>query len=292
MAVSVYQIVTDRILAKLKDGVIPWRKPWTRNGLRTPINYITRKPYNGINRFLLDPGEYASFKQIEKAGGKVKKGAKSQIVVFWKPLEVDSKTKPGTKEKIFMLRYYNVFDIVTQTEGLKSKIKAEPEDFTHDPHAEAEAIIAGYLENGPAFNPNGDAAFYKPSLDVVVVPPLSAFPHGDDYYSTTFHELVHSTGAANRLNRAGIVQFDSFGSKQYAREELVAEMGAAMLCAMTGIDNSTIDNSAAYIQSWLKKLQDDVQLVVIAAGQAQKAVELIHPSVTEVEEEEPEAVAV
>lgn len=276
MTVSVYQIVTDRIIAKLKEGTVPWRKPWNRNGLNVPINYVSRRPYSGVNRFLLDPGEYASFKQIEKAGGKVKKGSKSHVVVFWKPFETE---KNGKKETVFFLRYYNVFDIATQTEGLESKIQTGPEDFTHEPHEQAEAIVEEYISrSGVSFNPNANAAFFRPSDDSVHVPPLSSFPHGDEYYSTTFHELVHSTGTEARLSRPGIMAFDSFGTKRYAKEELVAEMGAAMLCAITGIDNSTIENSAAYIATWLKRLQDDVQLVVTAASQAQKAIQFIHPA--------------
>jgi antirestriction protein ArdC len=263
---NVYEIVTERIMEKLESGVIPWRKPWVN---ANAVNWVTQKPYRGINTMLLDPGEYATFKQIEEAGGKVKKGAKSQIVVFWKWLE---KEEDGKIEQIPLLRYYRVFEINTQVEGLESK--REVETFEHDPIEEAENIFQGYI-NCPTYSYRPGRAYYVPSQDHINVPPMADFKNVDEFYCTMFHEMIHSTGHKSRLNRKGIETVAAFGSETYSKEELVAEMGAAMLCGMAGIDSSTIDNSASYIKSWLRALKDDSRLVIQAASQAQKSADYI-----------------
>jgi antirestriction protein ArdC len=281
----IFKMVTDRMIEKLKAGTVPWRKPWVNRGMA--VNWVTGKLYRGINQWLLDPGEYASFKQITAAGGKVKKGAKSEIVVFWKPM-IKKNKENGEEEKFFLFRYYRVFEINTQVEGLKSKMKIE--SFEHDPVEEAEKIIAAYV-NGPTISRNPGRAVYTPINDHVNFPPLADYPNRDEYYSTALHELIHSTGHEKRIGRPGIVNFDKFGSEQYSKEELIAEMGAAMLCGMAGIDNSTIDNSAAYIASWLEKLQNDDTLVVAAASQAQKAADLILGTTFEEKNEEEEVAA-
>lgn len=267
--ISVYEIVTNKIIEKLESGVIPWRKPWTN---ANAVNWTTQKPYRGINTMLLEPGEYATFKQISDAGGKVKKGAKSEIIVFWKWLEKEDK-ETGKVEKIPMLKYYRVFDINNQVEGLESK--REEITFDHDPIAAAEEIIKGYI-NCPDYTFQPGSAFYKPFLDIVNVPPMKDFKNIEEFYCTFFHEIVHSTGHKSRLNRSGITEtVASFGSETYSKEELVAEMGAAMMCGVAKIDNSTIENSASYISSWLRSLKNDMRLVVTAAAQAQKATDYI-----------------
>lgn len=278
--VSVHEIVSNRFIEMLEQGVVPWRRPW--NNFRA-VNWVTQKPYRGINTLLLEPGEYATFKQISEAGGRVKAGAKSQIVVFWKKLEREDK-KTGETETFFLLRYYRVFEINTQCEGLTSKRNTQT--FEHNPIEEAEALIASY-PNQPAIDRNGSDAHYSPLLDRVVVPASEHFPKIEEFYCTLFHELIHSTGAKKRLNRPGIAKFDRFGSEQYSKEELIAEIGAAIFCSMVGIDNSTIDNSASYIASWLRKLKDDKTLIVTAAGQAQKAVDYITGAVEYDEPTEP-----
>jgi antirestriction protein ArdC len=144
MGKSVYEIVTNKIIEQLEKGVVPWRKPWINGGA---VNWKTQKPYRGINAFLLESGEYATFTQIQEAGGKVKKGAKSQIVVFWKWLEKEDE-ESGEVEKIPYLRYYRVFEINTQVEGLESKRKEKT--FDHDPIEKAEKIFKGYM-NAPEF---------------------------------------------------------------------------------------------------------------------------------------------
>ena len=260
---SVYKIVTEKIIEKLESGVVPWRKPW-----QSAVSWESQKPYRGINTMLLDSGEYATFNQIKKAGGKVKKGAKSHMVVFWKWLDVE---EGGEEKRIPFLRYYKVFEINTQCEGLKSRRKDKPAD--HNPIKEAEKIKEGYRDCPPiTFAPGG--AFYIPSKDIISLPPISEFYKTEGYYSTMFHEIIHSTGHAKRLNREGITAKASFGSEIYSREELVAEIGAAMLCGVCGIDN-TIDDSASYIQSWINALKGDHRLVVHAAAQAQKAADYV-----------------
>lgn len=266
MKKSVYEIVTERILELLAAGVVPWRRPWVVSGA---VNWISQLPYRGINTLLLPPGEYATYKQITEAGGSVK-GAKSQIVVFWRWLEKED-ADTGEAEKKPMLRYYRVFDI-KDCKGIKSKRKEIR--FDHDPIAEAEAIVDGYADAPPIGFASG-RAYYMPSPDRVSVPPIQDYPKAEEYYSTLFHELIHSSGHQSRLNRPGIEEYAAFGDENYSKEELIAEIGAAMLCATCGIDNSTIENSAAYIQSWHRKLKNDPTLIVKAAGQAQKATDYI-----------------
>lgn len=265
---TVYEIVTEKIIKKLEEGTIPWRKPWTN---RQAVNYVSQKPYRGVNAILLDPGEYATFNQIKEHGGTVKKGEKSHMVVFWKML--DGKDDDGNPKKIPYLRYYNVFEINTQCEGLKSRRK-EAESFSHDKISNAEQIKEGYQDAPPVTFAPGKA-YYKPFTDSISIPDLSDYKNPEEFYSTMFHEMVHSTGHKSRLNRKGIEEMAAFGSETYSKEELVAEIGAAMLCSVAGIDNATIDNSAAYIKSWLRRLKDDPKLIVTASSQAQKAADHI-----------------
>jgi len=266
--INVYEIVTNKIIEQLEQGVIPWRKPWTNVNA---VNWVTQKPYRGINTMLLQPGEYATFKQIVDAGGKVKLGEKSQIVVFWKWIDKENE-ETGKPEKIPFLRYYRVFEINTQVEGLQSK--RENASFEHNPIEEAEAVVKSYI-NCPTYSFNSGDAYYLPPMDHINVPPMKDYKNIDEYYCTFFHEMVHSTGHKSRLNRPGIIEKASFGDEIYSKEELVAEMGASMLCAISGIDSSTIQNSASYISSWLRVLKGDSRLVVQAAAQGQKAADYI-----------------
>lgn len=269
MSTNVYEIITEKIIEKLENGVVPWRKPWISGGA---VNWKTQKPYRGINIFLLDAGEYATFKQIQEAGGKIKKGEKSHIVVFWKWLEKEDE-ESGEVQKIPYLRYYRVFEINTQVEGLKSK--REEMTFNHNHIEKAEEIYKGYI-NSPDYTFYSGQAVYYPIVDKINCPPIKDFPKVEEYYCTLFHEMVHSTGHKSRLARPGVTtQNVAFGDEIYSKEELVAEVGAAMLCSVAGIDNSTIDNSASYIQSWLRALKEDNRLIVTAAAQAQKAADYI-----------------
>ncbi|MCK9268045.1 MAG: zincin-like metallopeptidase domain-containing protein [Alkaliphilus sp.] len=268
MKKTVYEIVTEKIIEKLEKGTIPWRTPWNS---KPAVNWNTQRAYNGINAILLDPGEYATFNQIREAGGKVKKGEKSQLVVFWKWIEKEN--DDGKTDKIPFLRYYNVFEISTQCEGLTSRRK-DTEEYNHDPIEAAEAITAGYA-NSPEIKFAPGRAYYRPSDDFISVPELKDYKKPEEYYSTLFHEMIHSTGNKTRLDRKGITEIAAFGSETYSKEELVAEIGAAMLCGKAQIENATIENSAAYIKSWMRKLKEDSRLIVTAASQAQKAADYI-----------------
>jgi antirestriction protein ArdC len=267
MAKNIYEMVTDKIIEKLESGVIPWRKPWVNGGA---VNWKSQKAYRGINTMLLEEGEYATFKQITEAGGKVKKGAKSEIVVFWKWIE---KEEEGKIEKIPFLRYYNVFNIATQVDGLESK-RVAASNFNHDPIEVCENIIKGFI-NKPTFSYQSKGAWYKPSQDHINIPPMKDFPNIEEFYATSFHEMIHSTGHTSRLNREGVTTQVAFGSEVYSKEELVAEIGAAMLSGVAQIDMSTFENSASYIQSWLKVLKGDKTLLVKAGAQSQRAVDYI-----------------
>ena len=267
---NVFEIVTDRIIKQLEAGTIPWRKTWS--GSQEAVNWKTGKAYNGINRLLLGRGgEYATFKQITESGGKVKKGAVSDIVVFWKWIE--KADEEGNVGKFPLLRYYNVFEINSQCEGLTSKNVIT--EYPNTPIERCDQIIKGYF-NPPEIRHEEQRAFYKPFFDYVNMPKFNSFISSEEYYGTLFHELIHSTGHESRLKRFEKEKSKHhFGSNNYAKEELVAEMGASFLCSIAGIDNVTLENSAAYIQNWLEVLKNDKKLIVMAASAAEKAVKHI-----------------
>jgi antirestriction protein ArdC len=269
---TVYDIITARILAELEKGQVPWRKPW-----RTlpPANLISKKPYRGINMFLLALGGYGSqywltYRQAQALGGNVRKGENGTKIVFWKFDKYETETADGEAEKhtSAFLRYYTVFNL-EQCDGLKALL-ALP---AARPIESAEAIVAG-MPNPPAFEQDFRAA-YIPSTDTVMMPSRTAFESQAEYYSTLFHELTHSTGHAKRLAREGFDRPQMFGSESYSREELIAEMGSAMLCGVAGIEQATVANSVAYLKSWIARLKSDSRLVVQAASAAQKAADYI-----------------
>ena len=277
MKTTVYQIVTDRIMSLLEQGHIPWHKPWAGSD-QLPKNLASGKEYRGVNIWLLHAAGYAepywlSFKQVKDRGGYVRKGEKANIAVFWKMLDVETEGKDGNKKikHVPMLRYYNVFN-VEQCEGVKYPETVKKHE--HEPIKACENVIAN-MPNRPEIKHYGAKAFYSPAFDRVVLPHNEMFDTAQGYYTTAFHELAHSTGHTGRLDREGITKPHSFGDKSYSKEELCAEMGAAYLCGHCGISPATIENSAAYIQSWLKALKNDNKLVVYAAAQAQKAADYI-----------------
>ena len=276
---NVYEIVTTRILDQLQKGTVPWRKPWSTITAE-PRNLITNKRYRGINVFLLGGHRFASpyfltFKQALERGGAVKKGERGCPIVFWKwhPQEEDSAEEigPGRKPVAPVLRYYTVFN-VEQCEGVPSPAVETRRPF--EPLPECERRVRG-MPTPPRLEHGGAQAFYRPSTDTVMLPPSERFNSRELYYSTLFHELTHSTGHESRLGRKGITDAILFGSHEYSREELVAEMGAAFLCGHCGIDAATLTESTSYIAGWLRALQNDTRMVVLAAAQAQKAADLI-----------------
>jgi antirestriction protein ArdC len=213
---------------------------------------------------------WLTFNQAKQLGGNVRKGEHGTKIVFWKFDTFETETADGETEerKSAFLRYYTVFNL-EQTEGLKALL-ALPPAF---PIESAEEIVKG-MPNPPTFEQDFQAA-YIPSRDVVTMPSRTAFESQAEYYSTLFHELTHSTGHAKRLGREGIEKIQPFGSEDYSKEELIAEMGSAMLCGIAGVEQATISNSAAYLQSWIKRLKSDTRLVVSAASAAQKAADYI-----------------
>ena len=272
---SAYQVITDRIISLLEQGTVPWQKPWT--GSDEAMSLVTQKAYRGINRFLLNISGYAcpywaTLRQINKMGGKVQKGEKSTPIVFWKWLEKKDQ-ETGEVKQLPVLRYYWVFNI-EQTEGIKVPEPDKPAERKFTPIEQCEIIIE-YMPNRPVIQHKVQAAWYRPSADLINMPLPETFKNDESYYSTLFHELAHATGHESRLNRATLTDMAPFGTSNYSREELVAEMTASMLCGETGIINQTIQNSAAYIQGWLGKLRGDSRLVVQAAAQAQKAADCI-----------------
>lgn len=281
---TIYEIITNKFIEQLEKGVVPWQKPWSMNNGNAndvAISYTTRKPYSLLNQMLLGwrTGEYLTFKQIQSLKGSVKKGAKSQMVVFYTPIKVTEKdkvTNEDIEKTIPCLKYYNVFHI-EDTIGIASKIECAETENESTPIECAENLIQGYLsreKNLKFINDRlTDKAYFAPLQDLVQVPTMKQFKVVEEYYSTTFHELTHSTMTEKRCNRKTNC---NFGSELYSKEELVAEIGSAFLCSLAGIDNTKIfTNSVAYIQSWLKALKNDTKLVVIASSQAEKAVKYI-----------------
>lgn len=279
---KIYEMVTEKVVAMLEAGVAPWRKPWRTVGGHMPVNMKSKKQYRGINVLLLALQGYSSrywlsFKQVQEKGGKVRKGEKGTPVVFWKPIQVrDAKNDdPEAKKTIPLLRYFYVWNL-EQVEGIEDPDAgqaAQLDEFTVIERAEDVAAMYCARE-GIEVAHGGGSAFYLPSEDRIGMPPRETFESPDSYYNTLFHECGHSTGASKRLGRPGVVDKTRYGSEKYGQEELVAEMVAAFLCAETGID-STMEQSASYLQGWLKAVQDDPKLVVIAAAQAQNGADLI-----------------
>lgn len=271
-----YEKITNQIITMLEGGTIPWRKPWNAGGsLATSLS--SGKHYRGINQMILglialiedyDSSIWGTYAQIEKHGGRVRKGEKSTAVTLWKPF--DAVDKDGNEIKRFFMTTFNVFN-VSQADWTGEK-PGHVEAVEHDAIAEAEAIANAYLASGPTFSTGGDRAYYLPSTDAIKVPEMGYFKSAETYYSTLFHEMIHSTGHDSRLARDGVTEGHVFGDADYSREELVAEMGAAFLCAGAGINpDETLTNSVAYVQNWLKVLKGDPKIVVEAAGKAQKA---------------------
>jgi antirestriction protein ArdC len=302
---AIYQKITDRMIAQLQQGTVPWRKPWkTGASVGWPLNIKSKKPYRGINPILLATEGYASpwwgsFNQWAEACGAVRAGKEwqnpdgtkwaglagqtSATVIFWKQIFVDTdeispRTGQPAKKRIPMLRYYSVFN-AEQVAGVPERFApAEaPEPPSHDEQMlRALEIHKAYIDRaGLDFTEHGDRAYYN-LHNGIHVPPLGSYEDEAEYWSTVFHEDTHSTGHPSRLNRPGIEHFDHFGSQKYSKEELVAEMGAAMLMATAGIETTaTFENSAAYIASWLQKLASEPKWVIQAGAQAQKAVDHI-----------------
>lgn len=285
--VDPYALVTNRIVEALEAGVVPWHKPW-RAATDGPMSLSTKKPYRGINVWVLDAERtikgydsrwWVTFNQAKERGGSVRKGEKGTPVVFWRFIDKTDITGKVI-DRIPFLRYFTVFNL-DQCDDVPAPTEAELAEI--DPIESCERIIAGYV-GGPAIKHGGDQAAYSPALDVIYMPKIGQFETGEHYYGALFHEQAHSTGHKSRLARKGVTDLGRFGDENYSREELIAEMTAAFVCGEAGIPVN-VQHHAGYIASWLGKLKGDTKLVVQAAGAAQKAADLIVGGGRAVEEE-------
>jgi antirestriction protein ArdC len=288
--VDLYREVTARITAALEAGTVPWRQPWDPAAGR-PASMSTLRPYRGINVLLLgqaaaDRGYHArwwgTYRQIAGLGGQVRRGEKAVQVVFWKQLEIGGDPGHDTEDggqvrRVPLLRAFRVFN-AEQADHLPERFRSA-ETAMPELAGKPQDVLSGYLAaGGPRLeHAEGADPQYNPGCDQIVLPEPRQFPSREAYYATAFHEAAHSTGAPSRLNRPGVAEFDHFGSGRYAREELVAEIGGAMLCSATGVatEASLRDDSAAYIAGWLKALGDDRKLVVVAASHAEHAADRV-----------------
>jgi antirestriction protein ArdC len=269
---STYDRITAAILQRLTDGVVPWHRPWTAG---MPRNLVSRRPYRGINVWLTLSAGFASpdwltLTQANALGGGIQRGARGTPVVFWQWDEADEEDESHARRRP-LVRTYTVFNL-EQTTGID--VPGEPDTPAGPPLARCEAVVA-YMPQRPAIQPGAVRAAYAPQLDVISMPHAAWFDTPDGYFSTLYHELTHSTGHPSRLHRATLTDACPFGSPTYSQEELVAEMGAAFLCGVCGIENQTVDNSAAYIASWVGVLKRDTRMVILAAAQAQRAADFI-----------------
>lgn len=282
---DIYAMVTDKIIELLENGVVPWRRPWTSTGL--PRNLVSKKPYRGVNVFLLSASKYVSpfwltMRQANELGGHIRKGEESTAVVFWKiedakrsTEDLDADEKEQKSRRRFLLRFYRVWNL-EQCELPQSVLDKLPkmETHQHDPIEAVEKIIAG-MPNPPEIVRGGSKAFYSPLTDRITLPPRELFISAEEEAATETHELIHASGSEKRLAREGLCESAPFGSPVYSFEEMVAETGAAYLCAEAGISPAVITNQAAYLQGWIARLRADSRLIVSAAAQAQKAADYI-----------------
>lgn len=268
-----YQNVTDKIITALEQGVTPWVCPWDATSA-LPTSLFTDNAYSGINILLLwsamhekrfNSSHWITYKQARELEGNVKKGEKGTIITFYKPWKKIH--DDGEEEIIPLLKTFTVFNY-EQTENLP---EPKPKTINND-IKRVEYIEDAIKSTGIEIEHRLPKAFYSPQHDVVNLPSLELFKTADDYYSTAWHELVHATGHKSRLDRK---IKNKFGDKDYAFEELVAELGSAFCCASLGISGEVQHDS--YIASWLEKLRGDKKYIFKAASQAAKAHHLLLP---------------
>jgi len=279
---DLYQSVTDKIIAALESGVAPWVRPWNSSALHggMPYNALSGKPYRGINIPLLACSPYASngwltFKQAKDLGANVRKGDHGSLIVFFKPFQVVNKNATSDEKvmkTIPVLKCFHVFNL-EQIDNLPERLTVKREPIP--PMPAADLLCQATIVHG------GDRACYSPAHDVIRMPQPGQFRSLTEYQATALHELTHWTGHTSRMARE---YGKKFGDQAYAREELVAEMGAAFLCARCGLDGQL--QHPEYIANWLKVLKEDKRAILTAASHAQKAVDFILREQVEVEESE------
>jgi antirestriction protein ArdC len=282
--------VTDAIIESLEAGVAPWAQPWA--GAAMPTSLSTARPYRGINYLILSTRQikegyksplWGTYKQIAALGGQVRKGETGTPIVFWKKITIEDR-ETGKDKSIPLLRYYTVFNI-EQADGVEITPRhAAAIEGRERPDVDVESIESVREYATRVWDETGnskpsivslrqDRAYYSPEMDMIVLPEADQFRSVAGFTGTMFHEFVHSTGHESRLDR-WTGKERGFGCADYAEEELVAEIGAAMMAARLGLDVE-IEQSAAYVASWLKRLKDDRGLLIAAAQRAQKATDWI-----------------
>lgn len=288
---DIYTEVTELLVKELEAGNVPWHRPWKACG---PANLISGKEYRGINLFILlffpkgDSRYWLTFKQANGLGGHVRRGEKGTRVYYFNLIDKDELDDKGRPVKIPIWKSYVVFN-ASQCEGLKHKRLADEAPETPEPaiagYGDAEALLFGW-KDCPKIDRNGQLAVYRPTTDAIEVPSADKFESIAEFYSTLFHEVIHSTGHKSRLAREGIVGQNSFRSHEYSKEELVAEFGAAFLCNLVGVSTDDSNkNSAAYLRGWAKRLREEKRWVVQAASAAQAAADYVQNKKAKREEE-------
>ena len=306
---EMYELITEKLVSQIeKSGKLPWQKPWktAKTTLRSgrvinpnePINYVSKRNYNGINFWLLQCNEYDSnywltFKQMQGLKGKLKQIGtkengkpdfeKATSVIYWDIRKGNKENKDGEIEEktFYFLKYHNVwnFDQInfeTQPKEIIVDVVENEEIQEIEPINAIETIIKN-IPNCASISQNGmSRAFYRPSTDSIHIPKISSFIGIEEYYSTLIHEIAHSTGHAKRLNRDTLINNIGMGSDIYSKEELVAELSASFVLGITGVSTKeTETNSAAYLQSWIKALKNDTKMIFWASKEATKATDYI-----------------
>ncbi len=288
---KVYEIVQNKFIKMIEDAIqgdkkLPWQKPWAG---RPKLNYVTRRPYGGINLFLLpdNDSEFITFKQLTKLREKnpeikLKKGCKKHLVIYWDIVEKENEEVDEVKT-IPILKYYTVYSI-SDVENLESKF---PKYEHKDNYIEADTLIEKYTrQNGIIFQEvKSNEAFFvssKTSLpsskDYIQVPERGQFKVLEEFYSTAFHELGHSTGT--RLGRFDKDNHNPFGSEKYSKEELVAELTSSMVLGSLEIENKKVEeNSVAYLLGWMNVIRKDINLIISASAKAREASDFILDSI-------------
>lgn len=278
---EIKDMVTGLIMAELESGSAPWRKGWASGGYYMPTSLQTGKPYQGINALLLSIAGmnysrplWITFNQAKKLGGSVKKGEKSTKVVFMSRIE--KKVPAGeSAQSFFMYKLDSVFNL-DQTEGVELPSKYLDLREPIEPLEGVTAIWEGYQNRPSLYYREQDGAFYSPSADSITLPALKQFANPSEHAYTFAHEMIHSTGHESRVNRWSNLEDkpSQFGCESYAKEELIAELGACMLLSTAGIPFD-VPNSGAYVKNWLTALKNDTSLIFKASGKAQKAITYI-----------------
>lgn len=279
---QVAENLTAQIIEGIQNENLNWEKVW--NPVNAPKNHFSNRPYLGFNAlylaYIVQKKQYSapyflSFKQAKDLGGNVRKGEKGYTVVFWKISkfvkgEVKDETT-GDSQLLFERKFtpfiWTVFNI-DQVDGIEAKAQEQVKTF--EPIEACLQVVDGF-ENKPEIIHSGNDAFYSPSSDMVTMPAPESFKSEEFYYSVLFHELIHSTGHKSRLGRFDTTKPSSFGSIEYSKEELIAEVGASFLNAWTGIQGDTFKNSLAYLKGWIQPLKNDPKMLIYAAQKAHQA---------------------